>query len=270
MAEKAILFDATRCNACRDCQAACRSWNANSETPEPGQSSATGGGQDAADLSPRNWLAIRSTEITSPGGTRRLFTRRACLHCTDAACILVCPNGSVYRHELGFVAYDQDACTGCGYCEDACPFDVPRLTRNILTGLARMDKCNFCTTPGLDRIAAGRAPACVEACATGALSYGDRQDLLAAGRERVQALREKGWAQANLYGANELGGLHVLYVLDESPAVYGLPASPEIPAAAIARKYVIQPVGWVVGILALVGLGMNWMVARINANKGLK
>jgi formate dehydrogenase iron-sulfur subunit len=261
MAEKAILYDATRCNACLDCQAACRRWN---------QITAPDGSPDTADLSPRTWLAIRSADVTTPEGTRRVFTRRACLHCADAACILVCPSGSLYRHNLGFVAYNPDACTGCGYCQAACPFDVPRLARSVLTGMGRMDKCTFCATPGLDRIAAGRAPACVEACPTGALAYGDREDLLAAGRTSVGALRAKGWTRASLYGETELGGLHVLYVLGDSPAVYGLPPSPAVPATALAWKSVIQPVGWVVGVLALVGLGMNWMVARINANRGRK
>ena len=31
MAEKAILYDATRCTACRGCQAACKQWNGNDE-----------------------------------------------------------------------------------------------------------------------------------------------------------------------------------------------------------------------------------------------
>ena len=77
--------------------------------------------------------------------------------------------------------------------------------------------------------------------------YGDRDDMVAEGKKRVQALQAKGWPNANLYGEKELSGLHVLYVLDDSPAVYGLPVSPQVPAATIAWKDVIQPLGWVVG-----------------------
>jgi len=58
-----------------------------------------------------------------------------------------------------------------------------------------------------------------------------------------------------------------MYVLDDSPAVYGLPVAPQISAATIAWKDVIQPVGLAVGGLTIVGLGMNWLVARANANK---
>jgi len=274
MADKAILYDATKCTACRGCQVACKQWNENDEvipTEENGVASKNWGSyENPPDLSPQTWLKMRFTEIEAGGKVRWLFTRQACMHCTDAGCVRVCPNGSLYHHELGFVAYNKDTCTGCGYCIDACPFDVPRSTRNIITGIAKMDKCTFCTTQGLDRIAEGWEPACVKTCPTGALKYGDRDDLVAEGKKRVQALQTMGWTNANLYGENELGGLHVLYVLDDYPAIYGLPVSPRISAATIAWKDVIQPVGWAVGGLAIVGLGMNWLVARANIKKEAK
>jgi formate dehydrogenase iron-sulfur subunit len=214
---------------------------------------------------------MRFTEVATPDGKSRwLFTRQACMHCTDAACVKVCPNGSLYHHELGFVAYNKDTCTGCGYCADACPFNVPRATRHLITGIAKMDKCTFCTTPGLDRIAEGGEPACVKTCPTKALKYGDRSTLVAEGKERVAALKARGWSHANLYGENELDGLHVLYVLDDQPEVYKLPANPQVSAATIAWKDVIQPVGWAVGGLAIIGLGLNWLAVRASTRKGAK
>jgi len=271
MADKAILYDATKCTACRGCQVACKQWNENDEiipVIENGVLAKNWGSyENPADLSPTTWLKMRFTEIEAGGKVRWLFTRQACMHCTDAGCVRVCPTGSLYHHELGFVAYDKDACSGCGYCVEACPFNVPRLAGNTLTGIAKMDKCTFCTTPGLDRIAEGWEPACVKTCPTGALKYGDRAELVAEGKKRVQTLQAKGWTTANLYGEKELGSLHVMYVLDDSPAVYGLPVAPEISAATIAWQDVIQPLGWALGGLTIIGLGMNYLVARASTKK---
>ena len=261
MAEKAILYDATRCTACRGCQAACKQWNENDEG-EGEKTVNRGSYENPPDLSPQTWLKMEFREYDTAGGVRWLFSRRACMHCIDAGCVRVCPNGSLYHHELGFVAYNKDTCTGCGYCIEACPFNVPRSERNLLTGIAKMDKCTFCTTPGLDRIAEGWEPACVKTCPTDALIYGNRDELVAEGKKRVQALKAKGYSNAYFYGDKELDGLHVMYVLDDSPEVYGLPVNPQISAATIAWQDVIQPLGWALGGLTLVGLGINYLVAR--------
>jgi len=270
MAEKAILYDATRCTACRGCQAACKQWNENDEfipVETKVQSANWGSYENPPDLSPTTWLKMKFREIEPGGKVRWLFTRRSCMHCTDAGCVKVCPSKALYHHELGFVAYNKDICTGCGYCIEACPFDVPRSDRNLLTGVAKMDKCTLCTTPGLDRISEGWEPACVKTCPTNALQYDDRDKLVAEGKKRVESLRAKGWTNANLYGENELGGLHVMYVLDDHPSVYELPVNPRVSAVTAVWQDAIQPLGWAVGGLTVLGLGLNYMVARANINR---
>ena len=266
MADKAILYDATRCTACRGCQASCKQWNENDEAvpvTENGVDAVNRGSyENPPDLSPATWLKMTFIEVAPGGQVRWLFNRRSCMHCTDAGCVKVCPNGSLFYHELGFVSYNKDICIGCGYCVEGCPFDVPRLTRNVVTGIAKQDKCTFCTTPGLDRIAAGEEPACVKSCPTDALMFGDRSKLVADGRQRVATLKAKGFSNAYLYGDRELNGLHVMYVLDDSPAVYGLPVNPQIPAVASVWQDVIQPLGWTLGGLTILGLGLNYLVAR--------
>ena len=258
MTEKAILYDTTKCTACRACQVTCKQWN----ELKAEETTNRGTYENPPDLSPTTWLKMRFTEVEAGGKVRWLFTRQACMHCTDAACVEVCPIGALYRHKLGFVAYDKDICSGCGYCLDFCPFHVPRSERNLLTGIAKMDKCTLCTTPELNRVSAGDEPACVKTCPTNALVFGDQDELVSEGRKRVQSLTAKGYSNAYLYGDRELGGLHVMYILDDSPEIYGLPVNPQVPATAIAWQNVTQPLGWTLGGITLLGLGLNYIIAR--------
>jgi formate dehydrogenase iron-sulfur subunit len=120
---------------------------------------------------------------------------------------------------------------------------------NKLLGTGRMGgKCDFC----IDRVSHGLEPACVKACPTGALKFGDRDELIIEGKKRVEVLKES-HPDANFYGEYEMGGLHWLYVLDERPEVYDLPVDPQMPAAATSLN-----VGrWTgVGLGLLAGAGM--------------
>lgn len=258
MAQKAILYDATKCTACRGCQAACKQWN----ELEGETTVNTGSYENPPHLTPQTWLRVQFRETAVNGKVQWLFTRRSCMHCTDAACVEVCPPGALYRHANGFVSYDQSRCTGCGYCVEFCPFHVPRLQRDALTGQGVMSKCTFCTTPGLDRSVINQEPACVKTCPTGALVMGDRDKVLEQGRTRVAALKAGAHPGATVYGESELGGLHVLYVLANSPETYGLPRDPQFPVMATAWQGILQPLGWVAAGAAAVGLVLNLLVAR--------
>jgi formate dehydrogenase iron-sulfur subunit len=258
MTEKAILFDTTKCIACRACQVACKQWNNLSGVA----TTCRGTYENPPDLSYQTWLKITFTEVEDNGRVDWIFSRQACMHCTEAACVKVCPPKALTHHESGMVVYDKILCTGCGYCVDACPFGVPRCNRNLITGVAKMDKCTMCTSPGLDRIGNGYTPACVKTCPPAALEFGDRDALVATAKAKMTALQQKGSSKAYLYGENELGGLHVMYLLNDSPKVYGLPVNPKISGATYAWQDVIQPLGMVLGGLTVVGLGLNFMVAR--------
>jgi len=128
---------------------------------------------------------------------------------------------------------------------------------NKLLGTGLMGgKCDFC----FDRVSNGLEPACAKACPTGAIKFGEWADMAAEGEQRVQLLKET-HPDASLYGVNELEGLHMLYVLDECPEVYDLPADPKMPAAAIALG-VGEWTGVVLAVLAGAGMLGAAVLAR--------
>lgn len=241
----AMLVDVTKCVGCWWCYAACKNDNGLPETTKPDP-------EQPPPLSPSVWTTLKPVKIGAKWHTRK----QACNHCTDAACVEVCPTGALSHDSMGFVRYDKDRCSGCGYCAEFCPFDVPQMSSNKVTGAAVMNKCTFCE--GL--VAAGEQPACAAACPTGAIKFGKRAELVKEGNERVATLRKTN-AKAAFYGDKELGGLHVMYVLDDMAEVYGLPAKPEVPAPAMVRD-VLKWVGVGAAVAVVAGFGLNYMVAR--------
>ncbi len=265
MGQKAILYDASKCTACRGCQAACKQWN-----DLPGEETVnTGSYENPPKLSADTWLKMEFKEVSRNGNgdIAWLFNRRACMHCTDAGCVRVCPTGALYHHDMGFVAYSKNLCSGCGYCVEACPFEVPHMTGSNIGYGAKMEKCTFCQ----DRVTHGLEPACVKSCPTEALSFGDRGGLLVEAEKRlkvVKAMRnpvtgEALWPNANIYGDTQLDGLGVLYLLTDGVDKFDtLPANPSISGTVIAWQKYLQPVGYAAAGLVVVGLGINYLVAR--------
>ncbi len=251
---KAMLIDVSKCIACRACQVACKAWN-----DLPGEVTVCLGCYDNPhDLSPDTWNRIAFYEIEREGGqVAWLFRPVRCMHCADAPCVRVCPTGALYKDPLGFTAYDESKCNGCGYCTQFCPYDIPRLKEADLWGKGKATKCTFCQ----DRAINGLIPACAQACPTGAIKYGDRNDLVAEGRERVQTLKDRGLTEANLYGEKLLGGLGMMYVLTSPPDVFGLPEDPSGAMAEVWQPWIQTLGGIAVGATAL-GLALNWLVAR--------
>ena len=250
MTDKAILFDTTRCSACRGCQVACKEWNELEATV----TEFTGSYENPKTLSSNTWVRMRFTEVERQGKLSFLFTRNSCMHCTNASCATVCPVKAITKTAEGFVHIDQEWCIGCGTCTEACPFHIPHLDHHEGTAT----KCQACTSVGLNRLTAGGEPACVKACPPDALLYGGRDELVATGQQRVAALKAKGYDNAYLYGEKELDGLHVMYVLDDNPSVYGLPENPQAASADMVGK-------WLAG-LATAGvvatLPLLWVIRR--------
>ena len=259
--EKAILFDSSRCSGCKGCMVACKTWN---KLPSPLEKNSQKEGwkgslQCPYDLEPNTRLTITFDEDGADRlwGVNWAIGRRACMHCTDAGCVTVCPSGALYKNEFGMVSYDREKCIGCSYCKGACPFDVPRHTGgDDLSGTnLRINKCTGCP----DRIAHGMDPACVTTCQPGALSFGNRDEMISVANERVAVLQGKGYDKARVYGVDEVGGTHVIYVLKYGIEQYELPENPSISGLTSASQ-IMKPVLGIGSIALVAGLGLCFLM----------
>jgi formate dehydrogenase iron-sulfur subunit len=156
-------------------------------------------------------------------GVRWLMASDVCKHCTESACLDVCPTGALFRTEFGTVVVQDDVCNGCGYCVPACPFGV--IARREEDGQAH--KCTLC----YDRLSVGMEPACAKACPTQSIQFGPLEELRERARLRVEDLHAAGQDTAQLYlddPADGIGGGGAFFLLLDEPEVYGLPPDPVV------------------------------------------
>ena len=182
---KSILYDATRCINCKQCEGACADRN---KLPYSDVIAAE-----------QKQSAHKFTVVLEHGDK---FMRRLCMNCNDPACASVCPVGALTKTAAGPVVYDENKCMGCRYCMLACPFGVPKYEWNKALPLVR--KCDLCS----DRVLAGKPTACTEACPTGATKFGEREALIAEAKRRISEKPEQ--YVPHVYGVDEVGGTSVL------------------------------------------------------------
>jgi len=200
---------------------------------------------------------IAPSHVATPvplGPTARALSRFSwlmmsdvCKHCERAGCLEACPTGAIMRTEFGSVYVQPDVCNGCGYCVSACPFGV--VDRREDDG--RAWKCTLC----YDRLKGGMVPACAKACPTASIQFGPIDELRAHAGERVRQLRERGVAEARLYGEDAAAqpgtaGLHAFFLICDRPEVYNLPPDPVVPTRKIAESWYAMAAS-VVGLAAL-------------------
>ncbi|MEW5784840.1 MAG: 4Fe-4S dicluster domain-containing protein [Bacillota bacterium] len=247
--KKTMLIDNSKCIGCRACQVACKQWN---QLPAE-NTQFNGTYENPSRFSPITWTKIAFREYESDGKDRWTFTKLGCMHCTDAACIKVCPASAISHTEYGTVKIDQNKCIGCNYCAANCTFNV--IGFDQAANVAR--KCTFC----YDRVSAGMSPACAKACPTGAITYGGRSEMIDLAKRRLAALRKAGNSKAVVYGLEELDGLAMMYILkdglDGAEAKYGLPENPRIRTAAHIWDLVFKPVRAAVVLAMVFALWIN-------------
>ncbi|HUT53313.1 MAG TPA: 4Fe-4S dicluster domain-containing protein [bacterium] len=223
----ATLIDTTRCIGCRACQVACKAAH-DLPAEKTGFFAKEGGYQNPPALSAKNLCVVTFNELeANDGEVKWIFAKRQCMHCNEPACVSACPVTALHKTPEGPVTYDSKKCMGCRYCVWACPFGVPTADWDSLA--PKIHKCTLCH----ERITATvtpqelngklqtkeeqnsftesqHLPACVKACPSGALKFGERDQLLAQARERIKA--SPGKYVSHIYGEKEAGGTAHLYL----------------------------------------------------------
>ena len=132
-----------------------------------------------------------------------------CMHCENPSCVASCPSGAFYKTPEGIVLHNPQHCIGCKTCVVACPFNVPQWDLQK----KEFVKCTMC----IHRVLKGINPACVEACPTGALTFGDRGEILNTAKKLSEANK------LYMYGMEENGGTGVIMLMKEKPVNIGYP-----------------------------------------------
>ncbi len=191
-----MAIDLDRCTGCGACMVACAVEN----NSAPAERAAT----------PRTGVTWMHVSLMTNGGTfpdsDSVFVPMMCQQCgEDAPCVSVCPQNAVaVDPDTGIVGQIPQRCLGCRYCMTACPYHarsfnwwdpvwpegMDRLLNPSVSPRMRgvVEKCNFChgrLHAAMERAAAeGKreinpadyVPACVEACPSKAIVFGDLAD----------------------------------------------------------------------------------------------
>ena len=191
-----MAIDLDRCTGCGACTVACAVENNTPPTPA-----------EADDRKGVTWIRVyRVSNGASFPDARAAYIPVMCQQCGhETPCVSVCPQQAVdVDPTTGVVGQMPERCLGCRYCMAACPYHAryfnwwdpvwPKgMEKSLNPGVSpRMrgvvEKCNFCHA----RLHAARAkaaaegrsklgpdeyqPACVEACPSGAIVFGDLDD----------------------------------------------------------------------------------------------
>ena len=151
-----------------------------------------------------------------------------CMHCQNPPCVGACPQKAIQKREDGIVFIAKNQCNACEKqlggekkCIPACPYGAIKFNKEKRVAEA----CTLC----LNRIEAGQAPACVNACIGGALIFGDFNDAsseisqaLLAAKDRAFILKpDKGTGPSIWYISPEQDKINRLSNIRNGQIIYG-------------------------------------------------
>lgn len=228
---KAFFIDTTLCTACRGCQIACKQWNQLPAT----KTENWGSYQNPRDLSFYTYKLVRFSEnIGSDGKPVWYFFPDQCRHCVEPPCKETPddPEAIILDPLTGAIIYtDKLKKTSSQDLRETCPYDIPRAEPT--TGY--ISKCTMC----LDRVQNGLLPACVKTCPTGAMNFGDRDEMVSLAKRRLAEVRSK-FPKVVVTGLDEL---RVFYLLADEPAKYHEYALSTLRPGGIDRKAALKRIG---------------------------
>jgi formate dehydrogenase iron-sulfur subunit len=188
-----LLHDTTLCVGCRSCERGCAQVNQlPAPTPPPPDKSVF---DHERRTTPEHFTVVNRYEDHG----KVVFRKHQCMHCNEPCCASVCLVHAFSKTPEGPVLYDPSVCMGCRYCVMACPYDALSYEYDDAAS-PRVRRCTMC----YDRIKEGKQPGCAEACPTGAIVFGRRDDLLNLARERIRKQPER--YINHIFGEEEFGG----------------------------------------------------------------
>ena len=207
MQGKSMIVDTSLCTACRGCQVACKQWHGLPGT----KTQQTGTYQNPPDFSGDTWKLVRFAEGRGEDNKPYWhFFSDGCRHCLDPGCMTADPGKAIVQDKATGAVIFTPATKGLNYRQvrSACPYDIPRRDPRSKA----LVKCDLC----IDRLRGNLVPACVKTCPTGALRFGNRQEMLRQAALRVAELK-KAHPKAQALNPDDV---RVIYIVTDDPAKY--------------------------------------------------